>query len=52
MWAYDMRTSRDMGLEHGPSEEMEAPESLKSSDPICIGKTRSCGKILGILDIS
>ena len=28
---------------------MEAPESLKSSEPIWMGKTRSCGSILGIL---
>lgn len=34
-----------------PSEEREAPESLNSSVPICIGNTRSCGRILGIRDI-
>ena len=32
-----------------PSEDMEAPESLKSSEPIWMGKTRSWGSILGIL---
>lgn len=32
-----------------PSEEMDAPESLNSSEPIWMGKTRSCGKMLGIL---
>ena len=34
-----------------PSEESDAPESLKSSVPIWIGKTRSWGRILGILEI-
>lgn len=38
--------------EYKPSDEMEAPESLNSSDPIWMGNTRSCGKILGILDMS
>lgn len=35
-----------------PSEERDAPESLKSWLPIWIGKTRSCGRIIGILAIS
>lgn len=34
---------------HSPSEDIEAPESLNSSVPICIGNTRSCGRICGIL---
>ena len=34
-----------------PSDDREAPESLKSSVPIWMGKTRSWGRILGILDI-
>lgn len=32
-----------------PSEEMEAPDSLNSSEPIWMGNTLSCGRILGIL---
>lgn len=40
-----------MGSRPVPSDERDAPESLKSSVPICMGKTRSWGKILGILDI-
>ena len=32
-----------------PSDEIEAPESLNSSDPIWMGNTLSCGSILGIL---
>lgn len=36
----------------GASDEMEAPESLNSSEPIWIGKTRSWGRILGILLMS
>lgn len=32
-----------------PSEERDAPESLKSSPPICTGKTRSWGRMCGIL---
>jgi hypothetical protein len=35
-----------------PSDEREAPDSLKSSDPICMGNTRSWGRILGILEMS
>lgn len=35
-----------------PSDEMDAPESLNSSEPIWIGKTRSWGRIFGILVIS
>lgn len=35
-----------------PSDEIEAPESLNSSDPIWIGKTLSCGSISGILATS
>ena len=31
-----------------PSDEMDAPESLNSSDPIWMGKTRSCGRMLGM----
>ena len=47
------RLSRRLGgeLRCVPSDESEAPESLKSSVPIWMGKTRSWGKILGILDI-
>lgn len=51
-----LRTAQGGGAREGgrperdiPSEEMEAPESLKSSEPIWMGKTRSCGSILGIL---
>ena len=35
-----------------PSEDMEAPDSLNSSVPIWMGKTRSWGRILGILEMS
>lgn len=34
-----------------PSDDKDAPDSLNSSPPICIGKTRSCGRIWGIFDI-
>ena len=40
-----------MGSGPVPSDERDAPESLKSSVPIWMGKTRSWGRILGILDI-
>jgi hypothetical protein len=33
---------------HTPSDEMDAPESLNSSEPIWTGKTRSCGRMLGM----
>ena len=34
--------------EHAPSDEMDAPESLNSSEPIWTGNTRSCGRMLGM----
>lgn len=36
---------------YSPSDEMDAPESLNSSPPICIGNTRSRGRMSGILCI-
>ena len=40
-----------MGGEDAPSEDMDAPESLNSSLPICMGKTRSRGRMSGILEM-
>ena len=34
-----------------PSEDIEAPESLNSSLPIWMGKTRSRGRISGIVEM-
>lgn len=41
---------RGSGPKSVPSEEREAPESLNSSEPIWMGKTRSWGRIFGILE--
>lgn len=45
-----MRGERGAGIVDAPSDEMEAPDNLNSSDPIWMGNTRSWGSRSGILD--
>lgn len=43
-----MKRSRGKGHECSPSDDIEAPESLKSSDPIWMGKTLPDGRMSGL----